>query len=182
MPAAPTSHTFVDGVQTTSELNAYIRDPITFWAQKPMAELRQLVAQTLTTAVFGSITFTTEDFDGDWVASSGGGHDNSTNPSRYTALYDGWYVLGGGVSFAINATGQRGCRWAVNGSAVNGSAVVYPATAGNVIVVAARTKRVFLNIGDYVELQGYQTSGGNLDTFVSAEFSCSMSLAMDRLA
>lgn len=182
MAAVPTTHTFADGVVTSSEDNAYIRDPIDFLMNKPAAELRQLVAQTLTTGTWTAVTFISEDLDDDPAGT--GGHDNASATSRWAAVYAGWYLLDGGCAFAANATERRGVRWAVNGAAVNGSAVlVVNSGAGGQVVVPARGKRVFLNVGDYVELQALQLSGGNLDTFVGdTTFSASMSLGWDRLA
>lgn len=175
----PLTHTFTTGQATSSEMNAYVRDPLSFLANRPIARMRQLVAQTLANNTFTDLTFTGEDFD---LEPGGvGGHSISVNTARYTAPFPGYHTLSGGVAFAANASNQRGCRWAVNGSAVNGSAVLVSTVgAGNVTVVPARVIRVYLNAGDYATIQGYQNSGGNLDTFVSGEYSCSFDVLFER--
>lgn len=182
MATVPETHTVVGGLATSSEMNSYFRDPIAFLQNKPAARLRQTVAQILTTATYASITFTTEDFDDD--PDGVGGHDNAVNTSRYTARYAGWYRLGGAVNFTSNATGIRACRWTVNGTAVNASESIGQSVSvgGFGSSAVARAEHVFLNVGDYVELQGRQDSGGNLNTDVNAAAMSSMSIAWERLA
>ena len=163
MAVVPASHTFSSGtVATSSEANTYIRDPIAFLLNRPIANLRQTVVQSIANAAGVAITFDAEDFD------TANGHDNVTNNSRYTAVYAGRYLLGGGVSYAANATGVRGAYWYVNGSTVAGTEVIIPASGGGIVTsVPARSVLTFLNVGDYVELIAYQTSGGALNTGVT---------------
>jgi hypothetical protein len=155
-------------------MNAFVRDPLKFLTRRPFARLRQIVAQTLTTSTFTGITFTSADIDSDWIG--GTGHSNSVNTSRYTANYAGWYQASGGVAYAANATGRRVAAWAVNGARVNGSQAVVQATTAFDIEVPARTEFVFLAVGDYLELQGFQESGGNLLTNVSADAQSTMNV------
>lgn len=174
MVAVPTSHDFTGGVATTSEANAYIRDPISFLLRPPRAMLRQTTLQTLTTGASAAIQFQTEDIDDD--VDGTGGHDNVTNNTRWTARYPGRHLLGGGVGFAASATGRRGVWWRVNGSVVNGTASVLTATATLEHALPARSISVYLNAGDYVELAGYQESGGNLNTSVTDIYQSTMSV------
>jgi len=174
MPTVPQVPAVTTGIYTSSQLSA-LATATNFNARPPRAQLLQTVVQTLTTAVAAPITFTTEIIDTDYLG--GSGHDNVTNPSRYTANFPGLYLLGGGAAFAANATGRRACWWQVNGIAVNGSSVAGPAAIGGLeTVVSAREIEVFLNVGDYVELMGYQESGGNLNTFSSTFNASSMSV------
>lgn len=174
MAVVPDTHDFAGGVVTTSEDNTYIRDPIRFLLNRPRAELRQTVFQTLTTGVTAAVTFDVEDVDAD--PSGAGGHSTSANTSRYTAVYAGWYLCGGGVGFAANVTGQRAAVWAVNGTLLNGAQIMEQATSASNNKVPARTKLILLNVGDYVELHALQTSGGNLNTDVTASGQSSMSV------
>lgn len=128
------------------------------------ALLRQTVTQTLTTATWTSITFTTEDVD------AAGGHSTSSNTSRYVIANAGYVTVEFGVTFSGSSTaGQRGMRLAKNGTAIpQGRVLVNPAASGSTELMGAKT--VAVAAGDYIELQGYQTSGGNLDTaYVSGE-------------
>lgn len=172
MAAVPVPHTFFDGVYTTAEANTYLRDPLLFLMKRPMAELIQIAAQSLANSTFTSLTFTSFIVDQDYLG--GTGHSNSVNPSRYTANFAGWYEISGGVAFATNATGNRGSRWAVNGSVVSGSYTFVGAIATVDEAIPARTKQVYLNVNDYVELQGWQSSGGALNTSVFVEAQSTM--------
>lgn len=174
MAAVPGTHTVTGGVATSSEMNTYFRDPVLFMLSPPIAELYQTGAQSIPNAAFTALLFDTETVDKD--VSSTGGHSTSVSTSRYTAVYPGWYQVSGGVAFAANATGRRACTWRVNGSSVAGSQVAYPATAASDCEIAARTKLVYLNVGDYVELYAYQESGGALNTFVAASAEPHMSV------
>jgi hypothetical protein len=135
------------------------------------ALLRQTVTQTLTTATWTSITFTTEDAD------LAGGHSTATNTSRYVIANAGYVTLEFGVTFAgASVAGQRGVRLVKNGTAIpQGRLLVNPAASGSTELMGSKT--VAVAVGDYLEVQGYQTSGGNLDTaYVSGEVGCYMNV------
>lgn len=139
----------------------------------PVAQLRQTVAQSVATATYTSATFTTEDLD------TLGGHSTSVNTSRWTCP-TGWagaYLLSGGGKFVTNVTGSRSAQWAKNGSAIAGSESPGFA-ADDTSTFAARTIVVVLAVGDYVEMQIRQSSGGSLNTDVATTVSqCTMSVA-----
>lgn len=183
MPAVPqTKATWTNAVDALSSTNlhAYLRDPIQFLMHKPAAVLRQTVAQPLATSAWVSLTMNVEDLDDD--PDGVGGHSTASSTSRYTARYAGWYWLAGGVTITANATGNRGARWAVNGTAVNGGSVLLPATGSGGTRVPARGQLVYLAEGDYVELQGTQSSGVSLNTVVVGEEQPSVCVSWDRLA
>lgn len=127
-----------------------------------LADLRQTVAQTLANNVWTAVTFGAEDID------TNGGHSTSSNTSRFTCTLAGTYLFVGGVSFATNATGQRYCRWHVNGSEVFGVGANTDPVAAAPTMLAARPMLTTLAVGDYVELAAFQSSGANLDTYISA--------------
>lgn len=173
MVAVPTPRTWADDdALDSTNLNTGIKDVLAFLLVRPHALVRQTVAQTLTTGVGAGVTFGTEDVDTD--VDGTGGHDNSTNPSRYTARYPGWYRTGGGTAFAANATGRRGNWWSVNGSRVAGSIAMVAATAANEAAVPARVIEVYLNAGDYLELVAYHERGSNLDTLIASGWESTM--------
>lgn len=132
----------------------------------PVAQLRQTSVQTLTHNNWAALSMQAEDHD------SHGGHSTSTNTSRYTCPtgQGGVYELAGAAAFAANATGQRWCRWARNGTELNGSGANMDAAASGQTLLAARTVQVTLAPGDYVELQALQTSGVNVDTYVGVGY------------
>jgi hypothetical protein len=161
--AVPLPRTWAAGeVISSSRLNVNISDVLTFLSNPPIVECNQTVAQSYATGSTPSVglTFTTE------VVDSSGMHSTSVNTSRFVAVYPGWYEWTGGVGFVANATGSRGADWATNGAQVNGSFVWLPCTTSGFAATPARTKKIFLNATDYVELWAGQTSGGTLNTSV----------------
>ncbi|WP_050778015.1 hypothetical protein [Micromonospora sp. ATCC 39149] len=184
MPAVPETKSAwtnnVDALDSTN-LNAYLRDPIRFLMDRPAAMLRQTAAQSIPTGgSFTPVTFGSEVFDDD--PDGVGGHSTSSNTSRYTVRYPGIYLLGGGCGFAVSATGVRGVAWLLNGAVIDGSDVMLQAvtTASTSTRVPARQITVSLAEGDYVELGAFQTSGGALNT-VTGSAAASMSVTWMRL-
>ena len=84
-------------------------------------------------------------------------HSTSVNTSRITINTAGIYLLSGVVSFALNATGLRACRFLLNGttSIRQISQDATGATAGNDIPISMLYS---LAVTDYVELQAWQNS------------------------
>lgn len=156
-------------VVTAAMLNSNVRDTGQYWvSQRPLARLRQSVAQSLTTASFAPVLYDVEDVDRD------GSHSTVSNTDRFTAVTAGWHLCTGGVGFASNATGLRAVRWTVGGSAVVGGGVQQPASAAQVMHMAARPILTFLNVGDILRLEARQDSGGALLTTVGSENASSM--------
>ena len=164
MAAVPVTRTWVAGeVVTAPHFNDNIRDVLLYLLARPLAVLRNTVSQTVSSATWASLLMNTEDAD------TAGGHSTSSNTSRYTAVYPGWYRHSGLYSPAANATGRRGTRWAVNGTAVASSQAMVQATSASETSVTAITKLIFLAVNDYSELQAFQESGGSLGTKTTSE-------------
>lgn len=137
----------------------------------PTAQLRQTATQALTTGVAAAVNFQAEDND------NYAGHDNVTNPSRYTAQIAGVYEFNGGVAFAANGTGARVCYWAKNGVQIDGTDVALAtAGAGLATRLPARTAQITMAVGDYVQLFAFQDSGGSLNTFAGSNVASSMTV------
>ena len=181
MAVVPSSHDFTSGVATTSEANAYIRDPIAFLLNRPVADVYSTVAQSIPSGAFTSVLFELEAVDTD--PDGTGGHSTSSNTSRYTARYAGWYTCSGKVSYDVNATSYRGATFAVNGTAVARTGVLMPNNgAAMAMVVVLPDHEIFLNVGDYVEVQGIQGSGAPLNTATALGWYASMKVEWSRNA
>jgi hypothetical protein len=76
-------------------------------------------------------------------------------------------------------TAQRGARWAVNGTAVNAGQVQLQAPSAGSADIPACGRLIFLNVGDYVELFGFQNSGGALNTAVATSEQSQMSIVWE---
>lgn len=163
MATVPALPSIVGGILPTSTQSQIVQ-AVSFLFNRPSAELRQATVQSIANTTWTPLTFDASDFD------NAGGHNNVTNNSRYTAQYAGWYLLGGAYATAQNATGQRGAKWTINGSDLTGSGIFMPAISASGDVIPARTKQVFLNVGDYVELNAWQNSTAALNTDVSVNY------------
>lgn len=164
MATVPVTRTWVAGEVVTA---AYMNNNITAvlgWLLAPaIVQARQLVAVSVANAGTGTLqTFTGEDVD------STGMHSTSVNTSRLTAVYPGWHMGFASISYAANATGRRGGVWNVNGTGLNGANTFVPAGVASQVVIPMRSILTFLNVGDYLEVKGYQDSGGALSTAISA--------------
>lgn len=125
----------------------------------PVARAYRLAtsAQDIPNNAWTSIGFDAETSDNDNI------HDTATNNTRFTCKTAGVYSLFGVVHITNNSTGVREARILLNGgsfsnvlasdsrNAVNGDHTIIPIST-----------TVELAVGDYVELQAYQNSGGLL--------------------
>jgi len=160
----PTTLVFVTGqVVTAAQLNGDVGGTWgPFVLSPPWCQVRQTVAQNIATSAWTGLLFDTEDDDQDlW-------HSLAANTDRIVPQTPGWVRLEGGASFATNATGFRGTRWALNGTAIAGSQEIVPAATGGATVVGARSVAVQVNgTTDIITLQVFQSSGGTIATTVS---------------
>lgn len=121
----------------------------------------QAVAQSVSNNTWTSITIDTG-VDDNWT-----GHSNVTNSNRYTAQVAGTYLVTGCAAFVANGTGIRTARLTKNGTALLGSgSYTTNIGAGSPVTATTPTIEVALVVGDWVELQGFQSSGASLNTFV----------------
>lgn len=163
--AAPPLSSWDVGVNPTSTiLNARVRDAVNFLKNRPHAVLRritsnQLVSSSTNTPIF----WNGEDLDTD------GGHSNVTNPSRYTVATAGYYHLSAVVIWGTNGNGYRQIYVAKNGDTTSRYGMTYTFVRGVSGAQICMSTSVVLGLqaGDYIEVWGYQNSGGSLDVAVS---------------
>lgn len=119
---------------------------------------RATSAQSIPNATFTSILFNAEDYDPD------GWHDNATNSNRLTCpagTPTKKYTLIGSSYFVSNSTGYR-----MSFARKNGSGIANPtsnAVVGTDTIFQVVSPGIELAATDWVDVQVYQTSGGNLD-------------------
>jgi len=169
VPSVPTVPTFTSDVLPTTSLNL-LSAAVSFLREPPIAEMYSAVNQSLTTGTWTSLLFELE------IVDSVDGHSTSVNTSRYIAVYTGRYKVSGLSSYASNATGQRGTRLVVNGVAQAGAQTSVPPVNGSQTEIGSGSHWVYLNVSDYVEVQGFQSSGGALNTGASAGWTPSMTV------
>jgi len=160
------------GTPITSALwmsNVY--NGLTYLSNPPAATLVQTSATTsLTSGTWGAIGFDSSTFD------NYGMHSNVTNTSRATIQQAGKYLIAGTVAFAFNASGDRGAKIMKNGAVVQGPYSLSPTSSGHTPSVATAGFILPCAVGDYLELAGYQNSGGALNTLISVDQSSSLTV------
>lgn len=120
----------------------------------------QTADQSISNATFTAITFNSETFDTD------GFHSTTTNTSRLTvpAGKAGYYLVTAQLAYNGNAAGQRQAEVTVNGAGGFGKFIQL--NAGSSYVPQPKGVTILnLSVGDYVELNAYQDSGGALSNY-----------------
>jgi len=130
-------------------------------ANPPIFRVYQTVSQNIPTGGWTSMDFQAEEFDTD------NGHDNTTNPSRFTVVTPGLWSFSGKVAWDSNTTDRRQTRWRKNGSTVVIGSENSVAPASTLTIQQAATVEVRMAVGDYIELQAGHGSGTTRTTFVS---------------
>lgn len=124
----------------------------------PCANAEQTVAQTLTTATWTRITLGLSVVDNDGIVDLA----NDIIVIKYPGIYGMW----GTVHFAASAGGgSRYSRFLVNGGAKRQTGGWVPVTTSTIAVPCEYMAT--LAVGQQIELQGFQNSGGNLNTFIT---------------
>lgn len=172
MALVPTIRVWTSGeIVLASYFTNSINGPLSFLLAPPIFKGYQTVSQSIPNNVFTSVTLDSEQVD------SAGGHSTSTNTSRYTAQYAGWYDKGGGACFAASVSGRRLAQAAINGIALNGTTSGIPGNAAQ-IPWAYRPDLAFLNVNDFMEDQIFQDTGSPTSTFTGVSgYYCSMTMA-----
>lgn len=120
--------------------------------------LTQSGAQTISNTTQTDLLFANETFDTD------GYHSTSSNTNRITipSGKSGYFLVTARTAFAANTTGTR-INWIIkNGTTEISTVYAGAAVSDNTSVVTSAI--VSLVAGDYITLNVYQTSGGNLNT------------------
>ena len=130
------------------------------WAKSPNfvgCLLGKTNTQTLGNATVTSITFNDEFFD------TNSFHDNATNNTRITipAGLGGKYALTATLSYKSNSTGIRLIYFLRNGTVTNSGVEITALNGFDMSISASCIMEV--SAGDYLEIAGYQNSGGNLN-------------------
>jgi len=126
---------------------------------QPSVEVRRAASnQSFSNSAWNSVSFDTAVYDRGPSA-----HWSASSPTRLTCQVAGTYTLSGSILYNTNTGGvHRLCSIWVNG--VNIAEGGYTAVPGNGYARTTCTHSIYMNVGDYAELRGYQDSGAALDT------------------
>ena len=151
----------VGEVPTAANFNTHLRDNLNALDDRGYVEVYRNSAATHTSNGNWQVI----DFNDEYLDSNGF-HDNATNPSRITVPtgFGGIYWVFGSVAFAAT-TGAIGAKVQKNGGDAFASLTQGVSLNGTSVNIG---QLLNLAAGDYVELFGYQASGGNLAYNVSA--------------
>ena len=114
-------------------------------------------SQTLSNATATALTFDAENFD------TNAYHNDLTNTSRITipAGKAGYYLFNGSITYGGNTSGVRNVLLYKNTVQLNIPVSMAPTSSGVARYDFSYT--VYLDVADYVELYGSQSSGGDLN-------------------
>lgn len=139
-----------------SDLELYLARLSEELSRKLCVSVERTSAQTITTNTWTAISFDSVKYEfGD------GELYDSASPTRITARRAGVFAVTATVRFANNSTGRRYINFSLNGTRLN-TFVVFDALA---IGVWSATEAMQLELaeGDYLEVEVWQSSGGDLD-------------------
>lgn len=148
-----TIHNPATGTVAPASWGDQIRDDLVFLSARPRAQVSHN---------------TTQSHGGGWVAASANTeavdtdamHSTSVNTSRLTIVTPGTYWFEAVLEFAANTTGVRAAKLLKNGT-TDYMGTLFPAsTTARPMVVGMIPGLV---AGDYVEVAGFQNSGGALN-------------------
>lgn len=166
MATVPAPRTWTVGeLLTAAKMNTDLRDGLTFLLSPPRGLLHKSTNQSVPNNAYTSITWNSEQYDND------GAHSDITNPGRYTAQTAGWFEFHALIQFdAISATGERIAQFLKNGAGSPfGMMEIRPSSVNAATCLIMGWS--LMSVGDFVEAQAYQSSGGALNvlpTFNSA--------------
>ncbi len=120
--------------------------------------------QAIGTAAFTKLTFDSEEFDTDAM------HAVAGATSRLTCKTAGKFLITANVWWAANATGTRIVRIKLNDTTYIAS-VQYPVNSAAYATVQSLSTIYNLAVSDYIEVDVYQDSGGNLNSVYTAQMS-----------
>lgn len=165
MATIPTPRTWItDEFVDAALLNNHVRDPFNFLIDAPAAGVFNSADFVVANNTETAITFDSERWDNDAI------HSTSVNPSRLTCVTAGVYNISGCIVWTANATGVRTASLRLNG----GSPIARKSITSNTAAFDAEmpiATQWKLGVGDYIELVGFQTSGGNLNARAIAPLS-----------
>lgn len=168
MATVPVEDTIAVGAKIAATWgNSDVRDAINFLLSPPRVSVTNVAAHSHTSGTSLLLTWDTEAYDTDTM------HSTATNTSRLIATTAGTYAVTARIAFASNATGIRyiDVRKNAAGNVASGTRVAFDANtavASSTVTVVNVACDVVMAANDYLEVFGFQNSGGALSDDVSA--------------
>jgi hypothetical protein len=154
------------GIGSTSQVLT-VSGGVPAWGAAPSPTFVGCLAEASVQQTISNATYTVMNLGGADIYDTNSFHNPSTNSSRITipSGYAGYYLLIGTVGWKDNATGERQTGLKKNGTSLNQPGVFSSGNAGGGNFTTNTCIGIInLSVGDYVEIEGRQYSGGNLNT------------------
>jgi hypothetical protein len=159
-PAVPLFVAGTTGPNMPAAMNSLVRDPLTFFMDKPRARLRRSTALAVVENFHQYVAFNIADED----TATGW---SSLDPTKYTVQAPGWYLIEAKVSLSgtgaaamvlipaiavngVSHTGVGSAGWEGMGPAVPTGVAAQPKASQFV-------GEVYANLGDYIQLDLFYT-------------------------
>ena len=151
------------------EIKKAVKPFVSGWVAAVHARIYRSTDQSLATATTTVISF-------DTALANDAGMWSAAAPTKIIAPVDGVYSIEACIAFASNNAGYRRMYIRLNGGDnIAGQLTVPFGTATTTQLSTGTIRR--LVAGDYVELFGYQSSGGGLSVTASMEYSPILTMA-----
>jgi hypothetical protein len=129
-----------------------------------VARIRNSAAQSLTNNLDTKLVFNTASSTPASDSYDPNGWFNDANDSIDIGQ-DGFYCITANVAFATNATGRRAVTLVLNGVGISSVVLSASSSSGTNLV---STTNMYLFSGDQITVNGFQNSGGALNTVATA--------------
>jgi hypothetical protein len=144
-----------------------------------IASMRNIGGTALTASQWTIIPFTIEDVDTD------NGHSTTSNNSRWYAQKARWYVASAQVSFTHSVTtslSYRGARIRRNGDTgqMQGASTLLPVAANGRVSVSTSSIPVWMNVGDWIDVQAYHNADDAITTYSDGNFATALHIFSHR--
>lgn len=140
--------------------NEQFRDNMDYLHRPHYVSLTRGAGQSINDSTETAITWTTQT-----VLTNTGMHSLVSNPERVTIVEDGIYLIVGRLNWAGSAVGDRYTGIRKNGTTIISQTRLAAGAAGVKTIEAVSMP--YLEVGDYIELVAFQSSGGALSTTVA---------------
>lgn len=142
------------GIITAADMNRALRGG----PERPFCKLTNSAVQSVANnSVTTALTWNTE------VEDTHGWHSTSSNTSRITPNVAGWVELRSIIHFAGNVNGRRAAVAKLNGGTANYGEIKAATSASGVSTIIVAEYEVNGST-DYLEVFGFQDSGGAINT------------------
>lgn len=155
---------------TSDGFDLFVTGIVATSGEHPSARLIRTTNQTIANGTPEMISFSASAFPDLWSMW------NPATPTRLTAQIPGKYLAQATVQFAANATGHRGALIQATAGGTTGRVQVPAVIGGTPTWLNVSTAVMTMVVGDYVELEVVQTSGGPLAVTSTSEASPTLSL------